>query len=445
LGTRIDDSTNKVTLVGTDKIPLGDGSFLPKHYTVDQIAEYAVSVASAAITSVNNQVSILGAARTSIGQAVSVNTAAITSINATISASTLTTAQGDARYLSTAEGSALVEAYGFGTLTTAQADTFYLSTSEGDARYMSTAETCALVEAYNYMVSVSNVSAGTYGTSNIIPQIVVGTNGVITDIIRVTAPTAGTLTTAEVCAIAEGYGFVSVALTTSQADDRYLSTAEGSALVEAYGYASVNYVSATYLTKASSSAFTKAADVSAIVEAYNYMVSVSNVSAGTYGTSTIIPQIVVGTNGVITDIIRVTAPAAGTLTTAEVCAVAEGYGFTSTNAVSTMISAAGIFAIVTVSTGRDLEMTDLGKYLRSEATSAVSMRVPTCASVAFPIGSVIYFRMGNTGKFSVSGAAGVSIQVPSSCSAEGRGQGATFSIVKYTSDTWDLTGDVSIK
>jgi hypothetical protein len=109
------------------------------------------------------------------------------------------------------------------------------------------------------------------------------------------------------------------------------------------------------------------------------------------------------------------------------------------------VSTGGIFAVVTVSTGRDLALTDLGKYLRSEATSAVSMRVPTCASVAFPIGSTIYFRMGNTGKFSVSGAVGVSIQVPSSCSAEGRGQGSTFSIVKYTADTWDLTGDISVK
>ena len=90
-----------------------------------------------------------------------------------------------------------------------------------------------------------------------------------------------------------------------------VTSAQVCALVEAYGYISANAVSSTYLTKASSSAFTKVAEVCALVEAYNYLVSTSNVSAGTYGTSTIIPQIVVNTAGLITDIVRVTAPAGG--------------------------------------------------------------------------------------------------------------------------------------
>jgi hypothetical protein len=45
------------------------------------------------------------------------------------------------------------------------------------------------------------------------------------------------------------------------------------------------------------------------VSGKNYYVSVCNVSAGTYGTSTIFPQITVNEAGIITEIVRVTAPA----------------------------------------------------------------------------------------------------------------------------------------
>ena len=355
MGTRIDDSVNKVTLVGSDKIPLGDGSFSPKHYTADQIAEYAVSTVSAAITSVNQVVSVLSDARTSIGQAVSVNTAAIVSINNQVSVlDAARTSTGQAvSVLSAARASvgqdvsvllaartSIGQAVSVNTAAivsiNAVLSSSVLTTSQGDARYMSTAETCALVEAYNYMVSVSNISAGTYGTSTIIPQIVVGTNGVITDIILVTAPPGGS------------------GLTTAEADALYMSTAETCALVEAYGYASIN-------------------------------------------------------------------------------------------AVSTMISAKNLVSILTIGNMRDLSAGDQNGYLAWTSTGGGIFSIPTCASVAFPIGTQITFRQRNGGKLGVSAAPGVSIQAPSSCSTEARGQGSTFTLIKYTSDTWDITGDLSVK
>ncbi len=197
------------------------------------------------------------------------------------------------------------------------------------AEYMTSNETSAAIVAFNYMISVCNVSAGTYGTSNIIPQIVVNEAGIITDIVRVTAPAGagGGITSAEACAIVEGYNFISI----DAASATYLTKASSSAFLKSAdvcamtcvalsGYITSNDASATYLTKVSSSAFLKSADIaeymtsnetSAAIVAFNYLVSTCNVSAGTYGTSTIIPQIVVNEAGIITDIVRVTAPAGG--------------------------------------------------------------------------------------------------------------------------------------
>lgn len=42
MATTIDNSINKEILVGTDKIPIGDNTGDPKHYTPDQIKEHAL-------------------------------------------------------------------------------------------------------------------------------------------------------------------------------------------------------------------------------------------------------------------------------------------------------------------------------------------------------------------------------------------------------------------
>ena len=259
MGTRIDDSLNKVTLVGTDKIPLGDGSFSPKHYTVDQMAEYAVSTASAAITSVNQVVSVLSDARTSVGQVVSVLSDARTSVNQVVSVLS------DAR---TSIGQAVSVLQDARTSINSVLTNSVLSTAQGDARYMATAETCTLVEAY---------------------------------------------------------------------------------------------------------------------------------------------------------------------------------GFASVNVVSTMISVGNLVSIYSINVIRDLSAGDQNGYIAWTSTGGGILTVPACATIPFPIGCQITFRQRNTGKLGVSAAPGVSIQAPSSCSTEARGQGSTFTIIKFDSDTWDITGDLSVK
>jgi hypothetical protein len=39
MSTRIDDSANKPIFNPADKVPIGDGTIVPKHYTAGQIAD----------------------------------------------------------------------------------------------------------------------------------------------------------------------------------------------------------------------------------------------------------------------------------------------------------------------------------------------------------------------------------------------------------------------
>lgn len=110
---------------------------------------------------------------------------------------------------------------------------------------------------------------------------------------------------------------------------------------------------------------------------------------------------------------------------------------------SAAINNATIRGFYVVSTKSELSLAMANKYLRTEGTTAIELNVPTCASVAIPIGSQFMIRQAGTGQITVSAITGASISRITSGSAQSSKQHATMFLLKVGSDTWDLWGDVS--
>jgi hypothetical protein len=72
-------------------------------------------------------------------------------------------------------------------------------------------------------------------------------------------------------------------------------------------------------------------------------------------------------------------------------------------------------------------------------TSAITVTIPTNASVAFPVGSSITILQTNTGQITVSPASGVTLNyTPGN---KFRAQWSSATLMKRATDTWVLFGD----
>ena len=95
-----------------------------------------------------------------------------------------------------------------------------------------------------------------------------------------------------------------------------------------------------------------------------------------------------------------------------------------------------ITAINTVTASRTLALGDAGAYLRYDDAVGITLTVPTNASVAFSLGTVVSIRQAGLGQILIVGAAGVAINGPSSTI----NQHHTIQIAKIGTDTWDVIG-----
>lgn len=89
-----------------------------------------------------------------------------------------------------------------------------------------------------------------------------------------------------------------------------------------------------------------------------------------------------------------------------------------------------------------LVLADAGKFITMDSTGNITLTIPTNATAAFPIGTVVSLARINTGKVNVAGAGGVTVN-----SADGdlylraRYSGATC--MKTAADVWLVTGDLT--
>lgn len=87
-------------------------------------------------------------------------------------------------------------------------------------------------------------------------------------------------------------------------------------------------------------------------------------------------------------------------------------------------------------------LADANGYIRFTNAGAITFTVPTNASVAYPINTVLEFEQGGAGIVTVAGAGGVTVNSRGAAVATA-GQYAVASLRKVATDTWTLTGDIN--
>jgi hypothetical protein len=87
-----------------------------------------------------------------------------------------------------------------------------------------------------------------------------------------------------------------------------------------------------------------------------------------------------------------------------------------------------------------LVLSDSGKYVRMTSATAVNLTVPTNASVAFPVGTIVQVRQAGAGQITLVASGGVTVNTAETLKL--RKNGSTAALVKISTDGWDLTGDL---
>ncbi len=90
-----------------------------------------------------------------------------------------------------------------------------------------------------------------------------------------------------------------------------------------------------------------------------------------------------------------------------------------------------------------LVLSDAGKLVTLSNGSAITLTVPTNASVAFAVGTVIALAQLGAGLVSVAGASGVTINGVTPGDDDLSGQWATASLTKLDTNTWLLSGGLA--
>jgi hypothetical protein len=95
----------------------------------------------------------------------------------------------------------------------------------------------------------------------------------------------------------------------------------------------------------------------------------------------------------------------------------------------------------TSSTAYTLLLTDKGKFFSTTSGSAIAVTIPTNASVAFPIGTQIWFVQEGVGVPTFTGDTGVTLRTRSSV-RQPFARYAEVKLTKTNTDEWYLTGDL---
>ena len=93
-------------------------------------------------------------------------------------------------------------------------------------------------------------------------------------------------------------------------------------------------------------------------------------------------------------------------------------------------------------TSYTLVLADQGKIVELSNAAAISLTVPTNASVAFPVGTQILLASTGSGQVTVSGNVGVTIN--SSNGLKLRSQWSVATLIKRATNTWLLSGDTEV-
>ena len=87
-----------------------------------------------------------------------------------------------------------------------------------------------------------------------------------------------------------------------------------------------------------------------------------------------------------------------------------------------------------------LVLTDNGRLVTLDNAAAITVTVPTNASVAFATGAIVNLQQIGAGQVTVAGASGVTLN---GTGTKTRAQWSAASLVKTDTNTWTLIGDIA--
>jgi hypothetical protein len=103
--------------------------------------------------------------------------------------------------------------------------------------------------------------------------------------------------------------------------------------------------------------------------------------------------------------------------------------------------AATSVAAASKSSAYTFTLSDFGNIVESTASGAVTFTIPTDASVAFPVGTVIQVYQYGTGQVTIAPAGGVTLHTASTYTT--RAQYSMITLRKRASNEWTLYGDLT--
>lgn len=92
-------------------------------------------------------------------------------------------------------------------------------------------------------------------------------------------------------------------------------------------------------------------------------------------------------------------------------------------------------------TSYTLVLSDASKNIELSNTSSITLTIPLNATVAFPIGTQIQLLQTNTGQVTVAATSGVTLN--SNPGLKLRAQWSAATLIKRSTDTWVLVGDIT--
>ena len=112
---------------------------------------------------------------------------------------------------------------------------------------------------------------------------------------------------------------------------------------------------------------------------------------------------------------------------------------------ATIASLGGSGVTINAQTGTTytLVLADLGKLVTLSNAGAITLTVPTNASVAFPVGTVVACAQLGAGLVSIAGATGVTINGVTPGDEDSAGQWSTWSLTKLATNTWLASGGLA--
>lgn len=111
------------------------------------------------------------------------------------------------------------------------------------------------------------------------------------------------------------------------------------------------------------------------------------------------------------------------------------------NMIDDAVLGAQLITVTAVSSAYTLALTDANKAVEVNSPAAVNVTIPTDATVDFPVGTVIEVDQIGTGKVTIVGASGVTVQAPAAPTT--RAQWSALVLRKRAANTWLVTGDMA--